>query len=224
MCIPGGSLSDTDLNTYLNTLQTSTGCSRNIIVYEACESGSFIGALSKTNRIIITSTDADHSAYATSTWAFFSQSFWGSIAAGNNIGNAFIAGDGNVISSGNGGVQFPLLDDNHDFVGHGPLWVTFPFPWWFPPFGVLPNSGDGVDAMNTIIRGDNAPVPIQYPIIAHIPKRIYIATSVSSQIPIWAVNSKHFYCGSCLGSSNTPLLAAPNPTQPRCEWISNRAR
>ena len=43
MCIPGGSLSDTDLNTYLNTLQTSTGCSRNIIVYEACESGSFIG-------------------------------------------------------------------------------------------------------------------------------------------------------------------------------------
>ena len=111
-------------------------------------------------------------------------------------------------------MQFPLLDDNHDFVGHGPLWVTFPFPWWFPPFGVLPNSGDGVDAMNTIIRGDNAPVPIQYPIIAHIPKSIYIATSVSSQIPIWAVIQNTSTVDHVWARVIPPYWQPPTPPSP----------
>jgi hypothetical protein len=46
MCIPGGGgLTDTQLNGYLNALQSLSGCTRDIIVYEACHAGSFINSL-----------------------------------------------------------------------------------------------------------------------------------------------------------------------------------
>ncbi|HME53325.1 MAG TPA: C13 family peptidase [Candidatus Lokiarchaeia archaeon] len=145
MAIPGGQLNAPDINTWLNALPTS----RIIIVYEACESGSFIPYLSAPNRIVIASTDPADSAYASSNWAYFSESFWGSIATGTDIGNSFVSGIYNIARNGHYSDYIPLIDDNHDSVGHtaqNVLVVIFPVLF-------LPNGGDGNDALNTLIQG-----------------------------------------------------------------------
>jgi hypothetical protein len=129
-------------NTYLNTMETNTGCNRVILVYEACRSGSFIDEVSKTNRIILTATDENHGSTVNpaGNWATFSEAFWSSIATGDTIGNAFIDACYFVVDSGFGNDQFPLIDDNHDTVGHR-----------LNTYGTLPNQGDGSDALSTKI-------------------------------------------------------------------------
>ena len=55
-------LSATLLKDWLNALQpTITG--RIIVIYDACESGSFLSTLAGDNRIIITSTSSGENAY-----------------------------------------------------------------------------------------------------------------------------------------------------------------
>nr|MDO8109805.1 C13 family peptidase [Candidatus Sigynarchaeota archaeon] len=174
MAIPGGTLYASDVNGWLNSAVTS----RIIIVYEACESGSFIGYLSKSNRIIVTSTDAAHSAWPSSSWAYFSESFWGSIATGETIGDSFVAGWYNVEKNGHVSDQIPLVDDNHDYVGHTPQVVMV----WMLPVAFLPNGGDGNDALNTLITGYGGTLykPIVY---LHIP--IYVISKYADNaIPI----------------------------------------
>ena len=172
LCIPGTDLTDTNLNTYLDNLETNTGCNRFIIVYEACLSGSFINPVSKNNRIIVTATDLTHNSFVNGAWdwAAFSETFWSSITQCKTIGEAFEDAEANVHAMGYGGYQFPLIDDNHDEIGHEvDMW------------GSLPNGGDGSDALNVWI-GTGTNCPMIY--IAWLPLRAFINIRF---IPIWAV-------------------------------------
>jgi hypothetical protein len=140
--LPDSDMTPTSFDTWLDALQTSSGCNRVALIYEACESGSFINEISQDNRIICTATDDTHgsSINPAGDWATFSEPFWGAIADGSTIGNAFIDACYFVVDSGHGGDQFPWIDDNHDGVGHR-----------LNTYGALPNSGDGSDALTTKI-------------------------------------------------------------------------
>jgi archaellum component FlaF (FlaF/FlaG flagellin family) len=162
MCIPGTDLSDSNLNTYLDNLESSTGCNRIILVYEACHAGSFINPVSKNNRIVVTATDSAHGSYVNPAgdWATFSDGFWGSIIQCNTIGEAFEDGEAYVEAVGDGGIQYPWIDDNHDEVGHE-----------VDAWGNIPNGGDGSDALNYWIgTGTNCPLIL----ITWLPLKYYI--------------------------------------------------
>jgi hypothetical protein len=119
-----------------------TSCDRIIIVYEACHSGSFIGNISRSDRIVITSTTKLNSAYpnADCSWAAFSEGFWKAIQNSKTIGQSFQEGVSNVKKCGYSWWQTPWIDDNHDKIGHS-----------VDGSGNLPNNGDGTDALNTKI-------------------------------------------------------------------------
>ena len=174
MCIPGTDLTNTDFNNWLNTLESTTGCDRIIIIYEACHAGSFINPVSKDNRIILTSTDIDHGAYVNPAWDWctFSEGFWSSIIQCKTIGKAFEDAEAYVESVGDGYRQIPWIDDNHDEIGHE-----------VDAFGNLPNGGDGDDALAYWI-GTGTNCPKIY--IAFWTMRFFINIS-SIYIPIWTV-------------------------------------
>ncbi|MHA1463758.1 MAG: C13 family peptidase [Candidatus Heimdallarchaeaceae archaeon] len=136
----GDSLKDSDLNSYLNNFESTTGCKRIIIVIEACHSGSFIDTLSKDNRIIVTSTATYFNAAfnADRTTGAFSESFWSSIAYCDTIGRAFEAAVNHIRDLGAN--QVPQLDDNHDGVGT----TNYPNDY-------LPTGGEGYDALKVRI-------------------------------------------------------------------------
>lgn len=140
--LPDSDMTPTAFDSWLDNLQASSGCNRVVLIYEACESGSFINELSQDNRIICTATDDTHgsSVNPAGDWATFSEPFWGAIADGSTIGNAFIDACYFVVDAGHGGDQFPWIDDNHDGVGHR-----------LNNYGCLPNGGDGSDASATKI-------------------------------------------------------------------------
>ncbi|HME55939.1 MAG TPA: C13 family peptidase [Candidatus Lokiarchaeia archaeon] len=215
MGIVGGSLNDTQLDALLTNLQTSTSCKRDIIIYEACESGSFINTLSNhPGRIIVTSTDSFHSAYGSSTWAIFSESFWGNLVAGGTIGSAFVAGAQNVMSIGDGSVQFPLLDDDADGEGTGPLWLSFPSAPWItvPPYPVFPYGGDGYDAYNTYIHGYNGFAYVNLPWVLATAKSIWITPSAN--IPVWVTLPKNVTVTHVWAKLLPPYWNPPNPPDP----------
>ena len=176
MCIPGTDLTDTDLNTYLDNLEASTGCNRIIVIYDACYSGSFINPLSKDNRIIVTSTDNEHGAHTNSVtkgvayWTIFSEKFWSSIIECKTIGECFEDATNHVHCFFNN--QFPWIDDNHDEIGHIADIMSG-----------LPTGGDGSDALNVWIgTGLNCPETT----INFFPNRMYMKLGISIK-PIWAV-------------------------------------
>ncbi|MFW9896922.1 MAG: C13 family peptidase [Candidatus Thorarchaeota archaeon] len=148
MCLPGTDLTKTDLNTYLNNLEISTGCRRFIIIYEACHAGSFIDAISKSDRIIVTSTDSIHGSYVNEdrTHAAFSEKFWSSIIECKTIGVAFEDAV-EFVEDSIEKIQLPKIDDNHDDIGHG-VGLSGHLPW----------LGDGDDVLNVWIgSGTNCP-------------------------------------------------------------------
>ncbi len=172
MCIPGTDITESNLNNYLDNLETSSGCNRFVIVYEACNAGSFIDPVSKDNRIVVAATDITHDSFVNGAWdwAAFSETFWSSITQCKTIGDAFEDAEANIHSMGYGGVQFPWIDDNHDEIGNE---VNMG--------GLLPNGGDGSDALNVWIgTGTNCPMIF----IAWLPLRAFINVRF---IPIWAV-------------------------------------
>ena len=69
------------------------------MIIEACHSGSFIDwaspgqtdydSLSKAGRVIITSTDRAHNAYASAQGAYFSDAFFSCIAASKELKTCF---------------------------------------------------------------------------------------------------------------------------------------
>ncbi len=174
MCIPGTDITESNLNNYLDNLETSSGCNRFVIVYEACNAGSFIDPVSKDNRIVVAATDITHDSFVNGAWdwAAFSETFWSSITQCKTIGDAFEDAEANIHSMGYGGVQFPWIDDNHDEIGNE---VNMG--------GLLPNGGDGSDALNVWIgTGTNCPTIF----IAWLPLRAFINVSLTDPIPIWA--------------------------------------
>jgi sugar lactone lactonase YvrE len=114
-------LAASDLDSWLDTVQAAMP-GRVLVVYDACESGSFLAALSPPagkERIIISSTSAGESAYFVNQGSVsFSYFFWTSIFNGNNIKDAFNTAKsalGQAISG-----QTPLLDDNGNGIGSEP--------------------------------------------------------------------------------------------------------
>jgi hypothetical protein len=90
-------------------------------VIEACHSGSFVDyllgpglhdSLSKAGRVIITSTDRDHNAYASASGAYFSDAFFTCIASSKDLKTCFNQARSAVTVSPNG--QSPWMDDNGD--------------------------------------------------------------------------------------------------------------
>lgn len=167
MSLPGSNLGDSDLNTYLNTLEAATGMTRSVIVYEACHAGSFINPVSKDNRIVVCATDSAHSSYPTAdlTTAVFTEAFWSSISVGYSIGEAFENAKANVNTAGLSDYQKPWIDDNHDEIGNE-------VDYW----GHLPNGGDGSDALNLHIKPPLLLAPWLF--LEMVPIRQFVTPSV----------------------------------------------
>jgi hypothetical protein len=112
-----------DLAFWLDALQDSvTG--KVIIIYDACQSGSFLSMLSSSagqGRIVIASATADEKAYFLSQGAIsFSNYFWTQIFNGLKVRDAFEAAQQAVQYTTHGypDPQNPLLDDNGDGEGN----------------------------------------------------------------------------------------------------------
>ncbi len=107
------------LDAWLDTLQAALP-GRVTVVYDACESGSFISALtppSGKDRVVITSTSPGESAYfVTQGTISFSNYFWTQIFNGNNIKDSFEQASDALGQSIT--FQTPLLDDNNNGVGN----------------------------------------------------------------------------------------------------------
>ncbi len=173
--LKGTNLADTNLNTYLDNFESTTNCDRILIIYEACHSGSFINPVSKDNRIVVTATDINHNSHVNGdwTWAAFSETFWSSLKSCKTIGQAFEDAEEAVHDLGYGDTQFPLIDDDHNEVGHE-----------VDASGNLPNGGDGNDALNTRITYLLTCIPLI--IIRYWPIRKFFDPSVQI-IPYWVV-------------------------------------
>jgi len=114
-------LSATDLDTWLDQLQAVIA-GKVIVVYDACESGSFLTSLTPPagkDRIVITSTSPSESAYFVAQGSVsFSNFFWTHIFNGVNVKDAF-----ELSSQAIGyttGYQNPLVDANGNGFGNEP--------------------------------------------------------------------------------------------------------
>jgi sugar lactone lactonase YvrE len=111
-------LSDQELNTWLNQLQAATNM-RVIIIYDACESGSFLAELASTvyDRIFIASTSQDQQAYFTSMGQIsFSYFFWGNIFNGMSLYDSYLLSQDAVEYSYS--LQTPLLNADGNDTGN----------------------------------------------------------------------------------------------------------
>ncbi|MFC1798574.1 C13 family peptidase [Thermodesulfobacteriota bacterium] len=109
-------LSSSDLDAWLDALQnepTFTGTLT--VVYDACESGSFVPALTPPggkNRIVIASTSSNESAYFISQGAIsFSNFFWTHTFNGLNVFNAYVLASDSITSTTP--YQHPLMEDGN---------------------------------------------------------------------------------------------------------------
>ncbi len=164
---PYPSLTASQLDQYLDDFEAVSGCDRIIVIYEACSSGTFLDELSKSDRIIMTSTEPGYSAW----WSpisphisLFGEGLFTSILAGNSIGDAFVDANNEIIALGYGDAQKPCIEDNHDGVGH-----------IVNAWGHLPSTGDGTDAKNTYLTQDCPLVLIQIPQVLYVPLKFWVA-------------------------------------------------
>lgn len=162
---PFTSLAAWELDQYLDGFEAASGCNRIIVIYEACASGSFLDDLSKSDRIIMTSTEPGYSAW----WSpipphisMFGEGLLKSILAGNSIGDAFVDAHHEIKALGYE-VQNPCIEDNHDGVGH-----------IVNAAGQLPSSGDGDDAKNTYICQGCIPLFILPPTLQFVPLKFWV--------------------------------------------------
>lgn len=116
-----GKITAADLDLWLSNLEATTGILNVNVIIEACRSGSFIDVtefgpdeISRSNRVIITSTSSRLDAWPSDQGAYFSDAFWTAIRQGRDLRTAFERGREAVIASGHS--QQPWLDDNGDAV------------------------------------------------------------------------------------------------------------
>ncbi len=112
----GENLSASDLGEWLDTLQETIPV-KVTVVYDACESGSFLSPHlvppDGKKRIVITSTSPEQNAlFVTKNSVSFSNYFWSHIFSGFSVGDAFELGREAVESAME--FQNPLMDDNGD--------------------------------------------------------------------------------------------------------------
>ncbi|MFH0814244.1 MAG: 6-bladed beta-propeller, partial [Pseudomonadota bacterium] len=107
------------LDSWLDSIrQTISG--KVIVIYDACESGSFLSSLrppSGKERIIISSTSRGENAYFVTQGSIsFSNYFWTHIFNGLTVANAFTLAEEAISQTTN--YQNPLLDDNGNGIGN----------------------------------------------------------------------------------------------------------
>ncbi len=122
-CAVGGHVTPTQVNQWLESLESATGVNQINIIIEACQSGSFLdrfngtvqdiqNSLSRQNRVVITSTGRENNAYASAQGAYFSDAFFSCLADSGDLKSCFEQGKAAV--SVTGVDQTPWLDDNGD--------------------------------------------------------------------------------------------------------------
>ena len=111
-------LKATDLDTWLDTLQ-QTMPGRVTIVYDACESGSFVPLLvppAEKERLLVTSTASDKEAIFVGNGTIsFSFLFWGHIFNGDKFYDAYVNANGSVGATYS---QSPQIDANGNGIGN----------------------------------------------------------------------------------------------------------
>ena len=122
-CASGGQITPAALNTWLGALEASTGANQINLIIEMSHAGSFMDrtgdlaqSVSKSGRVVITSTDRDHNAYASATGAYFSDALFACIAAGYNLRACHEQAKAAVAVMQV--LQYPWLDDNGDGVSN----------------------------------------------------------------------------------------------------------
>lgn len=123
-CAPNVSVTPAQLNEWITALETATGVDQVNVVIEACLSGSFITradptdlhSLSKSGRVIITSTSDNLNAYASAQGAYFSDAFFSCIADSQDLKSCFEEAKLAVATTGVS--QLPQMDDNGDAVSN----------------------------------------------------------------------------------------------------------
>jgi uncharacterized repeat protein (TIGR01451 family) len=119
-CDAGGRVSPSDLNSWLNALETACGGCKVTVIIETCHSGSFIdrfggdlaNSISEDGRVVIASTGRTNNAYASADGAYFSDAFFSAVAESQSVMNAFNQAKAAVEATPFN--QTPWLDDNGD--------------------------------------------------------------------------------------------------------------
>jgi hypothetical protein len=118
-CTLEGSVSPEELDDWLRELEDTSGCDEINIIIEACHSGSFVDrtenvaqSISKAGRVVITSTDREHNAYASAQGAYFSDAFFSAVAESSSLLASFNQAKEAVEATGRS--QAPWMDDNGD--------------------------------------------------------------------------------------------------------------
>jgi len=109
-------LNASDLDAWLDSLQTNTGCSVYVIL-EACYSGSFVDILfpsDNQDRVIITSADNQVSIYDSDGRVSFSQSFFNALNTGYSLSQSFYDAIDQLRNQYIFDNQFPQICDGHD--------------------------------------------------------------------------------------------------------------
>jgi hypothetical protein len=172
-CTLDGAVSPQELDTWLRELEDASGCNNINIIIEACHSGSFIDrvetiaqSISKAGRVVITSTDRDHNAYASASGAYFSDAFFSAVAESSSLLSSFNQAKAAVAL--NGVNQVPWLDDNGDGLSNAYDGTLASGRYIASYFGtLLPEVTNGTLSVNgtlgtiaaTVARGD-APVEL----------------------------------------------------------------
>jgi hypothetical protein len=108
-----GILAATNLNQWLNDFQTATN-RQVVVIIEACQSGSFVGALKHTNRAILASTQTGTNSNLNNKFSF-GKFFLSSIFKGTDLKNAYdIAGNKLKYLPAPWKNQVPQFDDMQD--------------------------------------------------------------------------------------------------------------
>jgi len=106
-------LTPADLDGWLRELEAARPGVKINVIYEACYSGSFVAlpqSISRTGRVILTSTGASNLAAATAQGAIFSDYFLEALGQGQSLYNGFQTAEIAIALTGSG--QTPWLDAN----------------------------------------------------------------------------------------------------------------
>ncbi len=186
------------LKTWLHELQT-TMHGKIIIIYDACQSGSFLPALVGNKRIVIASTSPDENSHFISQGSIsFSDFFWSHIFNSYDIEQSFkYATEAiNEVTEH----QNPLLDSNGDGLG---------------------NKSQDYDSVQGVYIGNRANIQENIPKIQEIfdnitvsdtnPATLYAVVTDNDGIAhVWAVIKPPDYTQNLWYSSNTPVLEIPS--------------
>jgi ligand-binding sensor domain-containing protein len=114
-------ISPSDLDAWLTTLEQATGADTINIFIEACRSGSFIDGWQEVagpGRVVIASTSRDYNAYASAQGAYFSDAFFSAVGESKDLCQSFRDAEEAVEATGLR--QEPWIDDDGDGVPNEP--------------------------------------------------------------------------------------------------------